>query len=301
MSRRNQLRYLYESASLGTMRAASEKLEVEPSTISRQIARLEKTLGIELIERSRRKIVLTEAGRLTVEYYKEIRTVEETYLANLESLKSAKSGSIVISMGDALITDSFLAMLDHFIETHPQLGISIRIGGTREIVNAVLNDESHFGFIFHITTEPQISLRLSLSQPLQVVVAPSHPFARRPSVDLQDIAREPLALPPEAFQIRQIIHEAEKERGIFFDCAFESDSFNLLKWFARSGHGVTILNQTHIWNDLKAGTLAAVPIDSAVLKNTRISLISRAGRKLPRFVQAMLVDVEKFLKQSFRQ
>jgi DNA-binding transcriptional LysR family regulator len=282
------------------MRAASEKLEVEPSTISRQIARLERSFGIELIERSRRKVMLTEAGKLTVDYYRDVRTAEDTYLANLENLKSAKSGKVVMSMGEALITDGFLHMLDRFVGEHSNLKLSVRIGGTSEIIHSVLEDESHFGFIFHVTTEPRISIRLSLAQPLQAVVAPTHPIARRRAVDLEELAREPLALPPESFQIRQIIHEAEKERGVFFDCAFESDSFNLLKWFARSEHGVTILNQSHAREDLQAGNLVAVPINSSVLENTRVSLISRAGRKLPLIVQTILQDAEVFLKKSVR-
>lgn len=281
------------------MRAASEKLEVEPSTISRQIAELERSLGTELIERSRRKVRLTEAGKLTIDYYRDVRTTEDSYLANLENLKSARSGTVVISMGDALITDSFQHMLDGFVGAHCDLKLSVRTGGTAEIIHSVLEDESHFGFIFHVTSEPKISIRLSLAQPLQAVVAPTHPIARKRVVGLDDLAREPLALPPESFQIRQIIHEAEKEQGVFLNCAFESNSFKLLKWFARSEHGVTILNESHAGDDLQAGDLVAIPIHSSVLKNTRVSLISRAGRKLPVVVQTVLLDAEMFLKQSF--
>ena len=281
------------------MRAASEKLEVEPSTISRQIAELERSLGTELIERSRRKVRLTEAGKLTIDYYRDVRTTEDSYLANLENLKSARSGTVVISMGDALITDSFQHMLDGFVGAHCDLKLCVRTGGTAEIIHSVLEDESHFGFIFHVTSEPRISIRLSLAQPLQAVVAPTHPIARKRVVGLDDLAREPLALPPESFQIRQIIHEAEKEQGVFLNCAFESNSFKLLKWFARSEHGVTILNESHAGDDLQAGNLVAIPIHSSVLKNTRVSLISRAGRKLPVVVQIVLLDAEMFLKQSF--
>jgi len=58
------LKYLYESARQGTMRAASEELDVATSSISRQITSLEKELGISLIEKNRRGIKLTEAGQL---------------------------------------------------------------------------------------------------------------------------------------------------------------------------------------------------------------------------------------------
>ena len=56
-----RLRYLYEAARLGTMRAASEELNVATSSISRQIAALEKDLGMRLIEGGRRKIKLTDS------------------------------------------------------------------------------------------------------------------------------------------------------------------------------------------------------------------------------------------------
>ncbi|MEJ8569248.1 LysR family transcriptional regulator [Wenzhouxiangellaceae bacterium CH-27] len=299
MSRRNQLRYLYESSRLGTMRAASEKLEVEPSTISRQIARLEDTLGIELIERSRRKIQLTEAGRLSVDYFREIRTAEETYLSNIEDLKSVKSGQVVVSLGDAMINESFQAMLDHFLDENPNLKVTFRVGGASQIISSVLEDESHFGAIFHVTTEPRISIRLSLPQPLQAIVSPAHSFAQRKSVTLDDLSQEPLALPPESFQLRRIVQQAEREQEVFLDCALESESFALLAWFARSGHGVTILNDALLENELRSGKLIAVPIESSVLGSSRISLISRAGRKLPLVAQRLLIHMERYFKQSF--
>ena len=68
-----RLRYLYEAARLGTMRAASEELNVATSSISRQIAALEKDLGMRLIEGGRRKIKLTEAGDAAFAYYREMR------------------------------------------------------------------------------------------------------------------------------------------------------------------------------------------------------------------------------------
>jgi DNA-binding transcriptional LysR family regulator len=282
------------------MRAASEKLQVEPSTISRQIGQLEKSLGADLIEKSRRKVKLTPAGKLTVDYYREIRTTEDTYLANLEGMKSSKSGSIMLAMGDAMITDSFLVALDRFVNAHRNVKIGIRLGGARQIVHSVVDDEAHFGLIFHVTTEPKISIRLSLAQPLHVIVNPAHRFAGRKSVEIREIAKEPLALPPASFQLRQIIHDAEREQGIFFDCALESESFSLLKWFARSGHGVTVLNRALVEDDLRAGKLAAVPVASMLLNSTKVSLITRAGRKLPILTRKFMVDVESYLRKSFQ-
>ncbi|MBW8077744.1 MAG: LysR family transcriptional regulator, partial [Gallionella sp.] len=61
-----KLRYLAEAAALGSMHAASEKLDVAVSSISRQIAQLESELGLPLIERGRRALKLTQAGEMAV-------------------------------------------------------------------------------------------------------------------------------------------------------------------------------------------------------------------------------------------
>src|ERR1700680_2119286 len=73
------LRYLYEAAKLGSMRAAADNLGVAVSSVSRQISQLEADMGIGLIEHGRRTIKLTEAGLLLIEHYSEQLRVNEAF------------------------------------------------------------------------------------------------------------------------------------------------------------------------------------------------------------------------------
>ena len=93
-----RLRYLYESARLGTMRAASDKLDVATSSVSRQIGELESELGLKLIEKGRRRIKLTEAGEAACLYYKEKLSQEEAFLSKIEELKSIRTGKITLAV-----------------------------------------------------------------------------------------------------------------------------------------------------------------------------------------------------------
>ena len=87
------------------MRAASEELNVATSSISRQIAALEKDLGMRLIEGGRRKIKLTEAGDAAFAYYREMRAHEEVFLSRVEELRSVRTGTINLAVGEAFISD----------------------------------------------------------------------------------------------------------------------------------------------------------------------------------------------------
>ncbi|VFT74495.1 LysR family transcriptional regulator [Klebsiella aerogenes] len=69
--------YLYEVGIQGGIRRAADILGINPSVISRQIAQLERTLELPLLERQGRNVALTEAGRLLAEDYHESRQRRE--------------------------------------------------------------------------------------------------------------------------------------------------------------------------------------------------------------------------------
>ncbi|HEX2139899.1 MAG TPA: LysR family transcriptional regulator, partial [Woeseiaceae bacterium] len=104
----HRLRYLYEAVRGGTMRAASEKLNVAPSSISRQIAQLEEELGIPLIERSRRSLKLTEAGEIAINYFRELTTHQEAFISQLRDLRGLKGGTVKLAVGEGFIGDLLL-------------------------------------------------------------------------------------------------------------------------------------------------------------------------------------------------
>jgi DNA-binding transcriptional LysR family regulator len=149
-----RLRYLYEAARLGTMRAASEELNVATSSISRQIAALEKDLGMRLIEGGRRKIKLTEAGDAAFEYYREMRAQEEVFLSRVEELRSIRTGTINLAVGEAFISDDFSEVLQAFMRRFPGIIVRVKMSGSNNAVELVRDDEAHFGLIFDVPRDP---------------------------------------------------------------------------------------------------------------------------------------------------
>ena len=73
-----QVQYLLKVAERGSFTAAVEELYISQSSLSKQIIALEKELGVPLIDRSRRKIALTQAGET---FLRHARTLNEIYLA----------------------------------------------------------------------------------------------------------------------------------------------------------------------------------------------------------------------------
>ncbi len=97
------LRYLYEAAKLGSMRAAADNLGVAASSVSRQIAQLEADMGIDLIEHGRRTIQLTESGRVLIEHYSAQLLLSETLDAKLADIKGLRTGRIDLAIGEGFM------------------------------------------------------------------------------------------------------------------------------------------------------------------------------------------------------
>lgn len=296
-----RLHYLYEAARLGTMHAASEQLDVATSSISRQISTLEKDLGLRLIESGRRRIKLTEAGEAACAHYRETRAHEELFLSRLEELKSIRTGKVELAVGEAFITDDFSQNLHEFMRVYPGMTVRVRMGGTNDTVALVRDDEAHFGLIFDVPRDPKVRERMSLAQPLKVMVHPDHALAGKAIVSLGDLKQQRVGLPEDSFRIRQIVRAAEHEDGVFFEPELIANSMTLLRDFALSGRGITFMPEFLALEDLLAGRLRALPTTNTVLNATKISLITRAGRQMPMGAYRLMQRIENHLRNSMAQ
>jgi DNA-binding transcriptional LysR family regulator len=288
----NRLRYLAEALRAGTMRAASENLNVAPSSISRQIAQLEAELGVPLIERNRSPLKLTEAGELALSYFREFTTQQEAFISQVRDLKGLRGGTVQLAVGEALIGDLLLDVLERFMSQYPEIRVFIRTAGTAEVLGLVLEDEAHMGMVFQPEPDAKIRVRASSDQPMKLIVRPGHPLSKRSSVRLADLAGETLAMPEASFRIRQVLRVAESEEQVNLAPALVSNSLLVLKEFVRSGAGITILPGIAAHSEIADGTLHAVPIDQPALMHTSASVITRLGRQLPVAAVRLLQKIE---------
>jgi len=101
----NRLRYLFEAARYGAVRAAADALGVNPSVVSRQIALLEQELDAALLDRHSRGVRPTEAGELLIEHYPRHTVDRDDTLARLRELQGLHRGHIDLVLGEGFVAD----------------------------------------------------------------------------------------------------------------------------------------------------------------------------------------------------
>ncbi len=288
-----RLRYLYESARLGSMRAASEYLNMAPSSISRQIAGLEKELGIELIERSRHTVQLTSAGQLVLQYYRDRLSQREALSSSIDDLRGHRQGHIVLAVGQGLVRMLPVRSLSEFLGKFPGIGLTIKNASTRDVASFVRNDEAHFGITLDSPHDPRIRTRMVIPQPLCLILYPDHPLVKQKSVAIRDLQGERLILPEDGFRVRQILDQVERERGIFLKSILTASSIQMLADCVLAQIGITIIPDACVLDHLESRQLVSIPISDQQLRDSKVHVVTRVGRQLPGSVVRLMDILER--------
>jgi DNA-binding transcriptional LysR family regulator len=123
----NQIHYFAQIARTGSITAAAKQLGLPKSTVSRGLARLEARLGVRLLERTTRRVVLTEAGDLYLQHCRQ--ALEEVEQADLvvSALRGTPRGCLRLGT-PMMFGRSFLApLLGEFLRRYPELTLRLTL------------------------------------------------------------------------------------------------------------------------------------------------------------------------------
>ena len=133
----------------GNFSKAARKLGVTPSAVSRQISRLEDALGIKLLQRTTRQLALTESGKITFDYCKQMVESAEQAVNASTSATSTVSGLLRVAAPKSLASRVLRPLFVEFLKCYPDIQLHLKV------TDRVL-DPIHDGvdFLIHINDYP---------------------------------------------------------------------------------------------------------------------------------------------------
>lgn len=109
----------------GSMQAAAEKLAMTPSAVTQTIQKLEQQLNIKLLNRTTRKLALTEAGEAFYEHAAQIEKNAENAVKSIELLRSNPSGQLNIACATGLTDSLFVNVFKSVLKNHPDFKLNL--------------------------------------------------------------------------------------------------------------------------------------------------------------------------------
>lgn len=287
------LRYFHETARLGSVRSAADTLHVTPSSISRMIANLEQEFGARLFERIAKGMRLTDAGvvlaRQTQRMFRDLERVRGA----IDDLQGLRRGQVTIYGPEGLVAEFMPKLLAEFHARYPAIAFNVYFASTDRIVEAVINDETDIGITFNGPSRTDLTTIVDYSEPLKCLVAPDNPLATREKVTLRELIAYPFALPETSFGMRRLIDQALHKESLTPNLALNTNSLELAKRMAMTGAAIAFMPGFMVMDDVAAGRLVSIAVDTPVLSESRVSVcihrdreISFAAQELLRFLQS---------------
>jgi LysR family hydrogen peroxide-inducible transcriptional activator len=237
-----QLQALIAIADHGSFSAAATALQTVQSNISSHIARLEKELGVQLVDRHGG--TLTEEGMAVLERARRITAELEAACADVAALRHEVSGTARIGMIGT--TARWLAplLLDRMAVLHPEVRLVISDGTSATLEPHLAAGSLDSAVVNLPQSSPELIERPLFDEDLVLLVPSGHPLAGRDQVQIQELDGTPLLLPAPGTAFRKEIDEACHAHGVTLHPRAELDGVRLIASLTLRGYGPAILPAT---------------------------------------------------------
>ncbi|MDW0108793.1 LysR family transcriptional regulator [Sporosarcina aquimarina] len=281
-----QLRYFAAVVAEGGFSGAAAKLHLSQPSLSKSIRTLEEQIGFQLLERTTKRVDLTESGRVFYERALLILAEMDIFEKEVNEVKVAGSGEVRLGMIES-VKNWIPGILGWYRQEYPDMHVVLKeVLGRNDIEHALRDYAVHVCLTNEFIDEPDIVTVPLYKENLVLVMNANHPLANRPTVKLKDIEKEPFIITSKGFQTRANITKAFEEAGIKMNVCYDADRFETILTLVESGIGLSIIPRNYI-GEIVPETLRIHELDSPSLERT-VYLAYIKNRYRPPAIEALL-------------
>lgn len=270
------LRSLIAVAEHRAITGAARALFVTQPALSRRLQQLEEEMGAKLLERSRKGVVLTEAGRIVVD---EAKAIVERYGRMRELVRARTSlQSGLVRLGGGATAVSFLVpqAIAQFQKQYPGVRFEVREQGSRDVETDVKSERLELGIVTLPTHTSEFDVRPLRRDRIVLVAAKTHPIAQKKRVDVRDLAGQGLVGFEAGSAIRQLIDASLREAGVEMNVQMELRSIAAIVGMVASTQSLAFVSRLGVEGHVGVRIVEVRGLNI----QRRMGVISKLGRPL---------------------
>jgi LysR family transcriptional regulator, transcription activator of glutamate synthase operon len=274
-----QLRYLVALADERHFTRAAAREHIAQPALSQQIRRLEQEVGVSLVERTTRRVTVTEAGRALVGRARRILAEVDAAAAEMQAFTGVRTGHVMVGTMHTMGPVDVSLALAVFHQRHPGVELTVREESSEELAEMLRDHALDLAFL-SVTERIEshgLGLHQLVSEELVVVLPRDHPLAEHEEVRMAELAGEQFISYREGARLRELLVLAGHSAGFEPQVQLESNESERIRRLVARHMGVAILPRSDAEVPGAEVTVATL-IEPSLTRD--ITLACREGRRL---------------------
>jgi DNA-binding transcriptional LysR family regulator len=237
------LRYFVAVADVLHFGQAAAKLRIAQPSLSHQIRQLEDELQTSLLRRTKRRVELTEAGRLFLDEARDILARADSAAMIARRAGGTESRRLRVGVGYCMDQSDVATTVGRYNARHQDVRVELKTMSVPSQVAALREGQLDVAFVRPPITEPSVRSETVVREALVVALPPDHRLAARSRIGLAALAEEPFVLPPR--DAVPVFHDAIlrlcREAGFVPNAPHEADHLQMIVAMIGASAGVGLV------------------------------------------------------------
>jgi DNA-binding transcriptional LysR family regulator len=252
---------------------------ITQSAVSQQARAMERHFKTLLIDRSQKQFQLTREGQRVYDSAKEILHTYDKLLSELQELKKVISGTIRISTIYSIGLHELPPYIKKFLHDYPSVNVRVEYRRSNLVYEDILHNSVDFGLVAFPVKQRQIEVLPFRNDHLVLITHPSHPLAKSAEFDLKQITGQRFIGFDPDIPTRKAVDQIFRDNKLEIEPVMEFDNIETVKRAVEIDHGVAIVPQATVQQEVKQGTLAALRFKGKDFTRP-LAILHRKGRVL---------------------
>jgi DNA-binding transcriptional LysR family regulator len=259
----SQLRAFVMVVEQGTFSGAARAMHLSQPAVTMQVQALEADIGATLLDRGYRKVELTEAGRMLLPFAKRVLEEIEEARDEIANMTGRVTGRLELAASTTPGQYILPGLLGKFLKQNPEVGVSIKIHDTAEVVEAVEEGRAHMGVTGAQIKGARATFEQLGSDDIVMICHPDHHLATAKNLTVGEVAREPFIMREVGSGTRIVVEEVLRSAGVDpgdLEVVTELGTNEAIVNAVEGGMGVGAVSTWVVDKALELGTVVPVPL-----------------------------------------
>ena len=270
-------------------RAAEKLLRTQPA-ISLSIQRLESEVGEKLIDRSAKDLLLTDAGKIVLEYARRFENLQGELENALAEMRDKSAGRLTIGANESCT----LYLLDHierYRSQYPRIKVQVRRSLSSRIPTELIDGELELGILTYDPEDDRLISKVIYHDHLAFVVSPEHKLAARGEVSIAELGTEDFIAHNVVSPYRAVVLREFQRHKVPLKMDLEMPTIEAIRKMVQRNEGVAFLPRMCVNDEIEQGILREVRVQEMNV-DRKIRLVYPARRALSHAAEAFLELVQ---------